>query len=444
MINRYLGNKQSMLTSVLEEIGRHAMPGDHVVDAFSGSLSVSLGLKAAGYRVTANDVNLFSWVLARAYITSSTLPPSVAHLIPSDQRAALLTRSQDALRARSAVEGYRFAAHDDLRADALSLEALLRYLQEADGKSLPKQYWRSDFFDAYCEQGARSDFVSSRGRSGRRRFFTAPNARRIDIVLGHLRWWHREGLIDSHSEALILASLMRGVERVSNTQGTYHDFPRDRYDSRALGTLSLELPPLDVMLAGVGGHQAGRAQDSLEFIRTVDRHAVLYLDPPYNFRQYSAYYFMINLIARYIEIDDLDDYFGRLTYVRGQNPDDDFVSSFCKGSRFIADMRTLIARSKCDAVVISYFTGRNHWSRFDSERDDTGLALISDLLTEPMFEPGTLRVRTVERRNYASYGGYTARKVDELLISASMRQNGVDGTSGAVHDATPGLVRIGI
>lgn len=444
MINRYLGNKQSILTPVLEEIGRHATPGDHVVDAFSGSLSVSLGLKAAGYRVTANDINLFSWVLARAYLTSSTLPPSVAHLIPSEQRSDRLATSQAVLQARSVVDGYRFAAHEDLRVDALSLEALLRYLQDADGSDLPTQYRRSDFFDAYCEQGAKSDFTSSRGRSGRRRFFTAENARRIDVVLGYARWWHREGMIDPHSEAIVLASLMRAVERVSNTQGTYHDFPRDRYDSRALGALTLDLPPLDVMLSGVGGHKAGRAQDSLEFIRTVDRHAVLYLDPPYNFRQYSAYYFMINLIARYIEIDDLDDYFGRLAYVRGQNPDDDFVSSFCKASRFIDDMRTLITRSKCDAVVISYFTGRNHWSRFDSERDDTGLALLSELLREPAFEPGTLAVRTVERRNYASYGGYTARTVDELLISASVRQNGDDGTSGAVRDATQGVVHVGL
>lgn len=444
MINRYLGNKQSILNPVLEEIGRYAAPGDHVVDAFSGSLSVSLGLKAAGYRVTANDINLFSWVLARAYLTSSDLPPSVAHLIPAAQKRTLMAESRDGLIKRSVVDGYSFAADGRLREEALSLDALLRFLQGADVTPLPDEYRRTDFYDAYCEEGAYSGYTSSRGRSGRRRFFTAANARRIDIILGYVRWWHREGLIDPHSEALVLASLMRAVERVSNTQGTYHDFPRDRYDSRALSALTLELPPLDVMLSGVGGHRAGRAQDSLDFIGSVDPHAVLYLDPPYNFRQYSAYYFMINLIARFVEIDDLDDYFGRLTYVRGQNPEDDFISSFCKASRFIDDMRTLIERSRCDAVVISYFTGRNHWSRFDSGRDDTGLELISDLLSEPSFEPGTLAVRKVQRRNYASYGGYTARTVDELLISASMRQNGNDGTSRAVRDALPGLVQVGL
>jgi hypothetical protein len=198
------------------------------------------------------------------------------------------------------------------------------------------------------------------------------------------------------------------------------------------------------MLAGNGGHRAGRAQDSLEFIGTVDRHAVLYLDPPYNFRQYSAYYFMINLISRYIEIDDLDGYFGALTYVRGQNPADDFVSSFCKPARFIDDMRTLIRRANCDAVVVSYFTGKNHWSQFDSGPNDTGLHLLSGLLTEGDFEDGSLEVRSVERRNYASYGGFSARMVDELLISARLRHNESDDTSGVVRHAAPTVVRVGI
>lgn len=445
MINRYLGNKQSILSPVLEEIGRFARPGDHVVDAFSGSLSVSLGLKAAGYRVTANDVNLFSWVLAEAYLTSRDFPASdISTLIPGEFRDGAVDRARATLGASRGEAGFRFVDNSDLREAAVPFGALLQYLQVADQRALPTDYRRSDFFDAYCEEGARSAFVSSRGTSGRRRFFTSENARRIDVILGHLRWWHRTGLIDPHSRALVLASLMRAVERTSNTQGTFHDFPRDTYDSRSLSPLTLEIPPMDIMLSGVATNRAGREQDSLDFIRTVDHHAVLYLDPPYNFRQYSAYYFMINLISRFVEIDDLDEYFGAITYVRGQNPSDDFVSSFCKPARFIDDMRTLIQRANCDAVVISYFNGRNHWNRFDSGPDDTGQRLLSQLLSESHFVPGSLEVRTVPRRNYASYGGYSAREVDELLISARVRHNDPDDTSGVVRDGAPAVVRVGL
>ena len=229
---------------------------------------------------------------------------------------------------------------------------------------------------------------------------------------------------------------MRAVERVSNTQGTYHDFPRDFWDPRALQPLELQPPALDGCLGGTGGHRAGREADSLEFVQTVGPSQLLYLDPPYNFRQYTAYYFLPNVICRYPEMDDPAEYFSQLAYVRGQNPSDDFSSTFCKPSRFIDDMLTLIQRAQSETVLISYFTGRNHWSQFDSGPDDTGQRLLEEMLTGPSFEQDSLKVRAVPRTNYASYGGYRARRVDELLISARVRQTASHDTGG---DARVGL-----
>ena len=74
MLARYLGNKTSILPPLLETMENITNPGGHVVDALSGSLAVSLALKAEGYRVTANDINLFSAVFADAYL----IPTEVA------------------------------------------------------------------------------------------------------------------------------------------------------------------------------------------------------------------------------------------------------------------------------------------------------------------------------------------------------------------------------
>ena len=115
---------------------------------------------------------------------------------------------------------------------------------------------------------------------------------------------------------------------------------------------------------------------------------------------------------------DPEAYFDGLQFVRGQHPADDFASTFCKPRRFIDDLRTLIQRARCKTVVISYFTGRNHWSQFDSGPDDVGRQRLSDLLSEDIFEQGSLAVDAVPRRNYASYGGFTARTVDELILVA--------------------------
>jgi adenine-specific DNA methylase len=430
---RYLGSKQEILEPLLEEVGKHCKPGDRVTDIFSGSLAVSLGLKRAGYRVTANDINLFSYVLGRAYLTPTQLPQDdVADVLTSAQARAS-GRIADAL-----LKSDEQAMTDDAREALRSTITLQQHLSGLTSRDIAPEFRRTDFFDAYCEDGSSSAFISSRGRTGNRRFFTPANAERIDLVLCKLREWFSEGILSPDMHYLLLATLLRAVEKVSNTQGTYHDFPRTIMDSRALAPLTLEAPPVDVIIGGTGDHVLGREEDSLRFIAEVPRHSLLYVDPPYNFRQYSAYYFLPNVICRYPEMEDPEGYFSELMFVRGQNPSDDFTSTFCKASKFIDDLRTLIATAECDVVMISYFTGKNHWNEFDSDPSDHGLERLQALLEEQAFEPGSFAVNRVQRRNYASYGGFRARNVDELILTARKRQNaGHESRTGSRHGLQP-------
>lgn len=423
MLARYLGNKQAIMDPLLATIGEYCNPGDHVVDIFSGSVAVSMGLKRQGYRVTANDINLFSSTIAEAYLVP-TEPPAVdlAATLSGKHIAVRLAEAKAIAAQLTGKQGYAFLHNPEWRLRYETFVALQQHLQHLDYSDLPSSHQRQDFFDAYCEEGKKSSFVSLRGTVGRRRFFSPFNARRIDLVLNQLRLWKQQGVVDKATHALLLSTLIRAVEKVSNTQGTYHDFPRDKWDSRALNELKLAPPALDDLVAGVGGHMAGKEQDSLEFIKTVGDHALLYLDPPYNFRQYTAYYFLPNVICRYADIEDLDAYFDKLAYVRGQNPEDDFTSSFCKPATFINDMRTMISRARCDRVMISYFNGANHWSKFDSGPNDVGQGMLEELLSEDLFEPSSLTVKSVPRMNYASYGGFKARSVNELIMTAKLRK----------------------
>lgn len=410
----------------MEVFNEHAGPGDHVVDLFSGSLTVSLALKAGGFRVSANDVNLLSHVIGEAFLVPINVPLVECALIPPSRRNALLKVAE----ARVLTDpGFKATVATGQADAAAALIAVAMWLDEVSEGDLPQGRVRRDIFDTYTEQGTNSAYVSTRGTEGRRRFFSGENGRRIDLSLCQIRAWNQDGLISDAVKAYLLASLMRCVEKVANTQGTFHDFPRDRWDQRALQRIKIQGLPTDPILSSVAGHRVGREEDSLEFIKTVDAHQVLYLDPPYNFRQYSAYYFLLNLLCRYADIDDLDAYFSRVTYVRGQNPDDDFTSTFCKASSFIDDMGTVIRDSASETVVVSYYTGRNHWSKFDRDRDDTGLDLLRELMTGSMFEPDTFRALEVERLNYASYGGYKARTVQELILVAKRRQSDAGGSA---------------
>lgn len=428
MLARYLGNKSSILSPLMGMVREIAVPGDHVVDAFSGSLAVSLALKAEGFRVTANDINLFSSVFAEAYLLPHQLAsPSVAELLSRAQRDALVPAARRRTETLRGQPGYTFLDSGQNRERYTDYLMLLEHLEAVLPADLPAKYRRTDFFDTYSEEGKKSAFVSARGTTGRRRFFSGENALRLDAALNQLRYWTDADVLDMQTRATLLAGLVRSVESVANTQGTFHDFIREGWDSRALGKLRLSPPALDSVVAGSSGHaghRAGREQDTLDFIGDVDDHAVLYLDPPYNFRQYSAYYFLPNVICRYPLMEDPESYFDQVKFVRGQNPQDDFSSTFCKSSTFVRDLRTVVERARCRTVMISYFNGANHWGKFDSDNDDTGRSHLETLLSDDrLFVPGTLRVLEVPRRNYASYGGYTARSVTELVLVADKRQD---------------------
>lgn len=424
MLARYLGGKTSILDPLVATIGEHAASGAHVVDAFSGSLSVSMALKANGFRVTANDINLFSSVFAEAYLLPTAPPdPDLGSLITSakaNELSAAATKQVASLRGRP---GFGFLEDTSWCKRYTDYVTLLHHLETIDGSGLPPRMRATHFFDTYSEEGQNSAFTSSRGTSGRRRFFSPQNAARIDLIVNQIRAWTLNGSLDRTTSAMLLSGLVRAVERVANTQGTFHDFIRSGWDSRALNPLTLDPPALDAVVSGPGGHATGREQDTLDFIGEVDEHAVLYLDPPYNFRQYSAYYFLPNVLCRYPEMDDPEEYFAGVRFVRGQNPADDFTSTFCKASRFIIDMRTLINRAKCKTVVISYYNGANHWGSFDAEPNNTGRERLTELLSSDLFTPGSQRVVEVTRRNYASYGGFRAHNVTELLLVADKRHN---------------------
>ncbi|PZP69445.1 DNA adenine methylase [Methylorubrum populi] len=398
MLQRYIGNKNALIQELLAAVQPLAAPGDLVCDAFSGSVAVSVALKSAGYRVATNDINLLSWVFAIAYLKNSSLPAL-------DMPALLGGRT-----AKSTKTGSQCNRIEDW-------SEIVEHLIAAPSSFESKIEWRQDFFDYYCEEGAKSSFLSSRGKAGRRRFFTAANAKAIDRALSRIRYWWRANIIDENVRCLLTARLLDGIEKRSNTQGTYHDFPRDFYDSRALRPLCIEVPETSLM-QGRSDHIVGKAEDSLEFVRRVPDHAVLYLDPPYNFRQYTSYYFLPNIVARYPDIDSLDDYFANVKFVRGQNMDDDFTSSFCKSAQFISSLERIIMRSRCRHVVMSYFDGKNHWGSFKAGPDGQGRKHLEEFFKSSIFVPGTMRCIPVERLNYQSYGGYQAKSVSEYIFIA--------------------------
>ena len=65
---KYIGSKRLLLPRILDAVRAAAPPGATVADLFSGTARVGHALKAAGYRVLANDHNAYAHALATCYV----------------------------------------------------------------------------------------------------------------------------------------------------------------------------------------------------------------------------------------------------------------------------------------------------------------------------------------------------------------------------------------
>ena len=414
MIQRYLGNKNSIADSILQQIDRFCNPGDWVCDIFSGTISMSMAFKAKGYRVISNDICEFSYHFANCYLKNNSIPTIDLFSLGIDA-SLFVNEAECRITQKKGIAGFLFLDNLTLYNKYKNLAILLVYLECINQKDIAKKYRKHYFYDTYTEAGKNSGYKSLRGSKGNRRFFTPENGKRIDLIMNKIKEWYCEQKLSEILYSLLLSIVCESIEKISNTQGTYHDFQRTEYDERALNKLVLRLPPFDDVIGTNNVHLIGNRRDSLDFIKEIPPHKLIYIDPPYNFRQYTSYYFMLNLICAYCSIVDLDEYFSNIQFVRGQNMSSDFDSTFCKSKQFIPSLTNLIANAKTKYVVLSYYDGRNHVNKGEV-REDMGVYQIKELFQSELFKPQSFELLAFERTNYQSFQGHSAKKCNELLF----------------------------
>ena len=423
MLNRYIGNKKAILKPIIDHIKMNVPVGGRVCDAFSGSLAVSLELKKEGYVVSTNDINLFSHFYGRHLIEQCEIPDLDLSLFDifnineyADQAQSYIEKNL------KNSESYKFLNNDINCEKFKKIVAVYLYLDNLTNSPIPETR-DSYFFDTYTEEGKDSYFESQRGTSGNRKFFTPSNGLKLDLIMNQIRAWRKSGALrEGVFFYTLTCSVIDALEKVSNTQGTYHDFPRVNYDSRALNELKLIPPSYEDIISEQRNHIIGKAEDSIEFVSRLPEQDLLYLDPPYNFRQYTSYYFLPNVICEYSDIDDLSSYFSNVQFVRGQNMANDFTSTFSKKNLFIDSLKNLISNIDTSSVLMSYFDGRNHWNNTKEENDHKGKEVLLDFFNSELFQKESTELIPFERLNYQSYGGHKAKYVKEFLFSGVKAQ----------------------
>ncbi len=153
-----------------------------------------------------------------------------------------------------------------------------------------------DFIDELNALKGKKGFIfqnySEGGKAGRN-YFTSENGQKIDAVRLEIEEWKNASKISEDEYYFLLASLLESADKVANTASVYGAYLKHIKTSAAK---KMVLKPA-VFQQTENMHRVFQ-QDSNELIKEICGD-ILYLDPPYNARQYGANYHLLNTIAKY-------------------------------------------------------------------------------------------------------------------------------------------------
>lgn len=154
-------------------------------------------------------------------------------------------------------------------------EALIEELNALQGKN-------GFIFEEYSHNG-----------SAERMYFSALNGKKIDAVRQQILHWKNHNQISEDQYFFLLASLLESADKVANTASVYGAFLKQLKKSA-----QKEMIIQPALFDQTDKKHLVYNTDSNKLIKEISGD-ILYLDPPYNARQYGANYHVLNTIAKY-------------------------------------------------------------------------------------------------------------------------------------------------
>ena len=291
-VMRFIGSKTNLLNNIEYVINQNVQNlGGVFCDIFSGTCSVARHFKPF-YEIHSNDSLYFSYVIQKATIENNTKP------------------TFQKLKSIGILDPILFLEDTKIQTFDYNDE---KYF-------IAKNYTPHD----NCS----------------RMYFSNKNAVRIDFIRNTIESWKKSNLLNELEYFYLLAALVEGVPSVSNITGTYGAYLK-QWDKRSFK--ELELLRLEVL--DNGRNNKCYNSDALKLIDSLEGN-IIYIDPPYNERQYASNYHILETISKY-------DY-PQISGITGIRPYKEQKSPFCIKSQVNEAFEYLVSKAKFENIVMSY------------------------------------------------------------------------------------------
>lgn len=288
---RFIGCKNNLIENIDELIARKCKDASSICDIFAGTGTVGSYFKKK-YKVISNDLLYFSYCIQKGLIETNEEP--------------------------------KFLNLDIITSKTKRLDKVLEYLNNLN----PEEY------------NGKKCIVNRYSPIGERMYLTEQNALKIDYIRETIEDWFNSKKINQIEYYYLIACMIQEVPSVSNISGTYGAYLKT-WDKRCFKDYTIY--PLELNTNKYANEVYN--EDGVQLLDKINGD-ILYVDPPYNSRQYLPNYHVLETVAKYDEPE--------VKGITGGRSYDKEKSSWCLKSKVKDEFEKLMSKANFKYIILSY------------------------------------------------------------------------------------------